>query len=274
MSSLIVKVTLAVFMLASAQRRVPISTCIRRQLTLQAAPENESLLIYHALSRLSLSLFIFLLSYYLPGTFDCSDRRERKHSNSTECPKFRLSAQSKVIEPVLGKKGLQSRISPICTLSQNGYGACPAVLSPKQCFCRFWISEVSLTDFLVCWRAGRRAGGWRAGGRAAGGRVAAAGGRAAGGGRRAHRLREGEVSHETRLRGFRLVSRTARCGGTSVDFRVAWIGIARTSHQTRFRAFQLVNRKSDPGQVYFFAQSLASTSSASRCTHNVRASVV
>ena len=122
-----------------------------------------------SLSRLSLSLFIFLLSYYLPGTFDCSDRRERKHSHSTECPKFRLSAQSKVIEPVLGKKGLQSRISPICTLSQNGYGACPAVLSPKQCFCRFWISEVSLTDFLVCWRAGRRAGGWRAGGRAAGG---------------------------------------------------------------------------------------------------------
>ena len=161
-------------------------------------------------------------------------------------------------------------------MSQNRYGACPAVLSPKQCFCRFCISEVSLTDFLVCWRAGRRAGGWRAGGRAAGGRVAAAGGRAAGGGRRAqaHRLREGELSHETRLRGFRLVNRTARCDGTSVDFRVAWIGIARTSHQTRLRAFQLVNRKSDPGQVYFFAQSLASTSSASRCTHNVRASVV
>jgi hypothetical protein len=130
------------------------------------------------LSRLpSLYLSSLLL---LPGTFDCSDRRERKHSHSTECPKFRLSAQSKVIEPVVGKKGLQSRISPICTLSQNGYGACPAVLSPKQCFCRFWISEVSLTDFLVCWRAGRRAGGWRAGGRAAGGRVAAAGGRAAG----------------------------------------------------------------------------------------------
>jgi hypothetical protein len=54
------------------------------------------------LSRLpSLYLSSLLL---LPGTFDCSDRRERKHSHSTECPKFRLSAQSKVIEPVLEKR--------------------------------------------------------------------------------------------------------------------------------------------------------------------------
>ena len=101
LSSLIVKVILVIFMWASAQRRETISTCIRRQLTLQAVPENESLLIYHALSSLSLSLFMFLLSYYLPGTFDCSDRRERKHSNSTECPKFRLSAQSRVSQPTL-----------------------------------------------------------------------------------------------------------------------------------------------------------------------------
>ena len=152
---------------------------------------------------------------------------------------------------------------------------------PVQPSCR-QNNVLSVLDFpkcrwlicVVCCCAGRRAGGWRAGGRAAGGRVAAAGGRAACGGRRAHRLRERELSHETRLRGFRLVNRTARWGGTSVDFRVACIGIARTSHQTRFRAFQLVHRKNDPGQVYFFAQSLASTSSASRCTHNVRASVV
>ena len=33
-------------------------------------------------------------------------------------------------------------------------------------------------------------------------------------------------------------------------------------------------RQFDPGQVYFFAQSLASPSSARRCTHHVRASVV
>ena len=44
---------------------------------------------------LSLSL-LFLLSFYLPSTFDCSDCRGRKHSHSTECPKFRLSDQSKV----------------------------------------------------------------------------------------------------------------------------------------------------------------------------------
>jgi hypothetical protein len=57
-----------------------------------------------SLSLLSLSLSLFLLSYYLPGIFDCSDRRESKHNHSMECPKFRLSAQSKVIEPVPGKK--------------------------------------------------------------------------------------------------------------------------------------------------------------------------
>ena len=138
-----------------------------------------------SLVSLSLSLFIFLLSYYLPGTFDCSDRRERKHSHSTECPKFRLSAQSKVIEPVLGKKGLQSRISPICTLSQNGYGACPAVLSPKQCFVGSRFSEVSLTDLcgllLGGPASGRLAGGRTSGWRAGGGSWRAGGGwRAAG----------------------------------------------------------------------------------------------
>ena len=133
-------------------------------------------------------------------------------------------------------------------------------------------SELSLTDFCG-FLAGGPASGRLAGGRASGW-LAGGGSWRTGGGWRAHRLREGEVSHETHLRGFRLVSRTARCGGTSVEFRVAWIGIARMSHQTRLRAFQVVNRKSDPGQVYFSAQSLASTSSASRCTHNVRASVV
>ena len=67
---------------------------------------------------------------------------------------------------------MRSRISPICTLSQNRYGACPAVLSPKQCFVGSRFSEVSLTDSCGLLAggpasgrlAGGRASGWRAGG--------------------------------------------------------------------------------------------------------------
>ena len=92
LSSLIVKVILVIFMWASAQRRETISTCIRRQLTLQAGP---------------------------PGTFDCSDRRERKHSHSTECPKFSL------VGPI------KSFTANACKLTWLVLGGDPAVRSRR-----------------------------------------------------------------------------------------------------------------------------------------------